>query len=281
MTENSAFSAPPPPPASSEIGIVTAFYDLGRGDWSAENGHPAHLLRTTDTYFERFSVLAALDNELVVYTSPDLVERVWAMRRGKEDRTVVVPYPIADAFAERRTVVKRIQSSPEFKALINPTQICNPEYWSVDYIIVTNLKTLFTAHAVQNNLVHTPLVAWVDFGLARNRNALQGKTRWEYPFAPDKAHLFFFSPYNNELSIPQVTANNVAYVHGGLIVAPRALWPRIAGLAGQSIGLLTQHNLVDDDQTVMLMVYLAQKDLFEIHLIGENDWGRMLDIYHV
>ncbi|MGP9692794.1 WlaTC/HtrL family glycosyltransferase, partial [Psychrobacter sp. AOP30-A2-5] len=32
------------------ITIVTAYFDIGRGDWSTEKGHPSHLLRDNQTY---------------------------------------------------------------------------------------------------------------------------------------------------------------------------------------------------------------------------------------
>ena len=268
-------------PSSLELGIVTAFFDIGRSNWTTDQNHPAHLARTTDIYFDRFEAMAALDNELVVYTSPDLAERVREMRRGKEDRTTIVPYDLTNAFPERRAAIRRIQTDPAFIAQINPSQIGNPEYWSVDYILVTNLKTFFTAHAVTKNLLRAPMVAWLDFGLFRNKDALQGKTKWEYPFTSDKAHLLSFSPYNNEFSIPQIVAHNIAYIAGGLIAAPQSLWPQIAELATGAIQMLNQHHLVDDDQTIMLLAYLQKREMFELHQIGPNDWERIMDLLHV
>lgn len=268
-------------PSLPELGIVTAFFDIGRGDWAANPDTPDHLRRSTKLYFERFAAMAALDNALVVYTSADLVARVQQMRAGKEDRTVVIAYDFAGAFPERRAEIERIQKDPAFIDSIHPTQCRNPEYWSVDYILVTNLKSFFVAHAVQNQLIRTPLVAWADFGLFRNPQALGGKTRWEYPFTPDKAHLLCFSKYNNEFSIPQIVTHNIAYIVGGLIVAPPHLWPRIAQLAAIGIQTLAQHKMVDDDQTVMLLAYLQQPDLFEQHLVGPNDWERIMDIFHI
>ena len=45
----------------NNISIVTAFFDIGRGNWTPEKGLPDYLYRTTDTYFERFGYLAQLD----------------------------------------------------------------------------------------------------------------------------------------------------------------------------------------------------------------------------
>src|SRR5207248_4915545 len=55
-------SAPPIPAGSSrDVSIVTAFFDIGRGDWSGEvNGAtiPDWQKRSTDTYLTRFDNLA-------------------------------------------------------------------------------------------------------------------------------------------------------------------------------------------------------------------------------
>ena len=73
----------------NEISIVTAFFDIGRGDWTPEKGLPHYLQRTNDTYFERFANMASLDNTIVVYTSEDLAEKVWEIRKDRTDKTVV------------------------------------------------------------------------------------------------------------------------------------------------------------------------------------------------
>ena len=58
------------------ISIVTAFFDIGRGDWTPDKGLPHYLHRTTDTYVERFGHLATLENEITIFTSEDLIPRV-------------------------------------------------------------------------------------------------------------------------------------------------------------------------------------------------------------
>ena len=58
----------------NDISIVTAFFDIGRGDWTPDKGLPHYLQRTTKTYLERFGYLAKLKNKMVIYTSEDLVD---------------------------------------------------------------------------------------------------------------------------------------------------------------------------------------------------------------
>ena len=62
------------------ITIVTAFFDIGRGNIPKNQGYPGYLTRTTKTYFKYFSNLAKLNNEMVIFTSPDLKERILKLR---------------------------------------------------------------------------------------------------------------------------------------------------------------------------------------------------------
>ena len=60
----------------NEITIVTAFFDIGRSDWTPERGLPHYLHRTTDTYLQRFGYMAELDNPMVIYTSKEFVDEI-------------------------------------------------------------------------------------------------------------------------------------------------------------------------------------------------------------
>ena len=123
----------------SNITIVTAFFDIGRNDWTVDKGYPHYLQRSVDTYVERFSRLAKLDNELIVYTSPDLVDKIAEACNGRPKVKIVAFEPKIE-FKAMRDAIETIQQSDEFKKLIHPSQIKNPEYWNPDYVLVTNLK---------------------------------------------------------------------------------------------------------------------------------------------
>ena len=55
----------------SKISIVTAFYDIGRGDWSTsteKNGGPLphYLQRSVDKYIDHFTRMCEIDTEIIV-----------------------------------------------------------------------------------------------------------------------------------------------------------------------------------------------------------------------
>ena len=255
----------------NEITIVTAFFDIGRGDWTPQKGLPHYLQRTTDTYFDRFANMAKLDNTIIVYTSEDLADKVWDIRKEKEDKTVVCIVDFEKEFDEYRSSIRKIQNNPEYLAKINPSQIKNPEYWSADYVLVNLLKSHFVNHAIGSGTAYTDLVAWLDFGYCREPSTLNDVTLWQYPFNKEKIHLFNIKEYAGT-SLTDIIANNDVHVTGPMIVASQKMWPKLEELVDKSFRELIKNDLIDDDQTLLLMSYLQQPESFELHPISPNDW---------
>jgi protein YibB len=254
----------------SDITIVTAFFDIGRGDWTADKGFPHYLQRTTDTYFERFANMAKLDNDMVIFTSPDLVERVEALRVGKP--TKVIAKDFSSLGPKLREEIVRIQSLEKYKDMINPSQVKNPEYWNANYVLVNLLKSSFITFAIQAGIINTDLVAWLDFGYCREESTLNGVTHWQYPFDENKIHVFNIKNYVEGTYINDIIANNDVHITGPHIVAHKKLWPKLETMVMAHTKQLFDNDLIDDDQTLLLMSTLSNPDLFELHPVSANDW---------
>jgi protein YibB len=254
----------------NDITIVTAFFDIGRGDWSPDKGLPGYLQRTTDTYMERFGHLAKLDNQIIIYTTEDQVDRIAELRKGKEDKTKIISIPFKDMFPVYREKIERIQKDEDYLKQINPNQIRNPEYWSVDYVLVNLLKSHFVNDAIDNGYVDNDMVSWIDFGYCRTIETLNGSTSWSYPFNPEKIHFFDYRDYQGQ-PIQYIIANNIVHMLGAKIVASKSKWETLQELIFGAFNNLTMANLVDDDQTLMLLAYLYNPEIFELHRIDESD----------
>ena len=254
----------------NDITIVTAFFDIGRGDWTPDKGLPHYLQRTTKTYMDRFAFMAKLENPMVVYTSKEFVDDVKFLRQDRP--TDILTIDFKESFKELKEAVTKVQQDPEYQSKINPTQVRNPEYWNADYVVVNALKSSFVTKAIQNQFVKTDLVAWLDFGYCRDKDTLNGVTKWQYPFDKDKIHLFNIKDFVPETFIVDVIANNDVHMTGPCIVAGREMWPILESLVYHSTTELLKNNLIDDDQTLLLMSYLSKPELFELHKVSENDW---------
>jgi len=254
----------------NEITIVTAFFDIGRGDWTPDKGLPHYLQRTTQTYMDRFAIMAKLENPMVVYTSTEFAEQVRTLREGRPTNILTIDFK--ESFKELKESVTKVQKSPEYQAKINPTQVRNPEYWNCDYVVVNALKSSFVTRAVDSQLVKTDLVAWLDFGYCRDESTLNGVKTWQYPFNKEKIHLFNIKDFVPKTFIQDIIANNDVHITGPCIVAGKDLWHTLEALVHHSTTELIKHNLIDDDQTLLLMSYLSKPELFELHKVSEQDW---------
>jgi len=249
----------------NNITIVTAFFDIGRGDWTPEKGHPHYLQRTTEIYLQRFAYMAKLENEMIIYTSKDLAPKIEELREGR--KTQIFTLDFSNSFQELKEKVSSVQKNPEYQAKINPSQIKNPEYWNTDYVVVNLLKTSFVNQSLP--LANNEMVAWVDFGYCREPITT---TKWQYNFAKDKIHFFNIKDWKEGTYIQDVIANNDVHITGPMMVASKELWPKLQHLINQGINELINNNLIDDDQTLMLMAYLYSPELFELHPVPSNDW---------
>jgi len=251
------------------ITIVTAFYDIGRGDWTPDKGLPHYLQRSTDTYIERFTHLTKLNNEIVVVTTPDIGERLKQIRSDIK----IIEF---DPFTKFGTVMSKIigiQELVSFKQLIHPSQIKNPEYWSHKYVLVNLLKSHFVNLAINSGLVSNDTVAWLDFGYCRSEETLGGHKEWSYDFDPTKIHLFAYKDLDPKNNLPRIIATNDVHILGAKIVANKALWPSMESMMFGAFDLLYSNNLTDDDQTLMLMCATNQPDAFVQHRIPDHQLG--------
>jgi protein YibB len=257
----------------SDITLVTAFFDIGRGEWKQsvqKNGGPLphYLERSADVYIERFTHLTKLDNDIVVFTSPDLVARLQEIADECKARVKVVSVDL-NTFAERRAQIETIQTSPDFVQKINPYQCRNPEYWNPDYVLVTSLKAHFVAEAVREELVSTDTVAWIDFGYCRSEDALGGAEKWSYDFDLEKIHLWNFqAPTTYADDILNAVQHNHVIIHGAMVVAHKGYWAALAATMSASLDSLIGNNLVDDDQGLWLMSYYGNPEVFELHKLA-------------
>lgn len=171
---------------NKSITIVTAFFDIGRGNWKKRNNSSEKFDRANETYFSYFKRLAKLENNVIIFTSPDLKEKILSLRDGKP--THIITLDIHKKFKFILKKISNIQNSTLFKELIDPSLINNPEYWSKEYVLVTNLKVFFVKKAIEMQLIDSELVAWIDFGYIRNNKTLYGVSDWYHPFSKDKVH---------------------------------------------------------------------------------------------
>lgn len=262
-----------------DITIVTAFFDIGRGDISADD-YPDFLKRTADTYFEYFANLATLENDMVIFTSQNFVEKIKQLRQGKP--TKIIAFNFHNKLKLIRNKIANIQQSQQFIERIRPDLRNNIEYWSADYVLVTNLKTYFVNKAIADGLVQTNLVAWVDFGYVRSIDTLNDIKKWRYDFNNDKINFFSITkkalPTNHAQVLSCIFENKV-YIIGGATVANQQTWQQFLPLLYRNQKSLLNQNIVDDDQGLYMMCLFQNPSLFKLHYLGKKQWFALFRKY--
>ena len=101
---------------------------------------------------------------------------------------------------------------------------------------------------------------------------LNGVKKWQYPFNKDKIHFFNIKDFQEGTTIESIISNNDVHITGPCIVGGVEVWPILEQLVSHSINELITHNLIDDDQTLLLMSYLLRPEYFELHPVSPEDW---------
>lgn len=264
----------------STITIVTAFFDIGRGHWTAEKGYSPHLKRGTEDYLTYFRNLAQLDNNMVIFTSGEMKPTIEEIRQGKP--TTVIAVDINKKFAHLKKRIAAIQADENFRSRLETRQLKNPEYWSADYVLVCNLKAWFVNQAIRLKLVQSELIAWIDFGYCRQPDTLNGIMQWHYPFDQNKMHFFTIRRCLRVKKLDDVfnyMIDNRVFVIGGAVIGTKQKWQIFYQLVCQCQKLTLNNNIVDDDQGIFLMCYHFRPDLIKLNYLGKSRWFDLFKRY--
>lgn len=254
---------------NNTVTIVTAFVDIGRDKWEGvKNGHPIppYIKRDKDTYFKRFERLAKLKNPIVVFAQSKDFDRLKSIR---EDLTLVAIDTVFEDHDYLLSKIKQVQTDPTFISFVtNPSA---PEYWSAEYVAINLMKSFFVTYAIEQNLSGASQWAWIDFGYVRDDTYCPEGMEWKFN-SDGKVNLFVINPFLFAKPIFDVVRTGEVFVQGCHIVAPRNQWVNLKNLVIQNLTNLFNVGLIDDDQTLLLMSYRMNPDLFNINKVDQRDW---------
>lgn len=264
------------------ITIVTAFFDIGRGNLpkTMHGRHiPGYQNRTVDDYFSFFANLAKIENDMIIYTTPNLKDRILELRQNRTTKVVCFDSYLPTEFEEAKEKIKTIMESSEYYSKVhNPHLI---EYWNPDYVLVNIFKSYYVSHAIENLLVDTDLTAWIDFGYCRSNNTIPSCNIWRYNFDKDKIHFFNIREIDRHRSIDSIIYTGDVYIMGCHIVAGTTQWDYLKTSMIRNLNKLLDDKLIDDDQTLLLMSYLDNTDKFTITHVDPIDWFIMFKRFNL
>lgn len=262
----------------SKITIVTAYYDVGRSEWTQDKGFPSYLQRDNDAYLNNFKIMCELENDIILYTSSDLAPGIRSAVEDLPANVTVVEYDLFSEFRKLNNKIKAIQHSPRYRSWVSPHQIHNPEYWCSEYVLINIMKIMFMNKAIEAGLVQTDLVSWVDYGYCRSKDVLCGAKSWGGDIDKDKVYLVSIKDIKPAPNIVEnAIINNDVSITGGTILTSKNLCPKLLEQFNTSLDSMLEANVIDDDQSILLLTYLRNPSMFEIIKADNTNWFVIFD----
>ena len=249
------------------ITLVTAFFPIGRGQW----GQSA---RTNDQYMYYFSRWAKLQNDLIVFTTPMLAERICSLRQTlspSSTRVIAIEDPrefdpdMLDLMEQTGKAYLPYAFYPE-KAEFN-----NALY---DYIMYCKFSCLERAAT----LASTERLAWIDFGFDHGGTFYQDESffesTWSYSGFKKPVSLFSLSELDDR-PISQLLQTSDTYIQGDCFTCKTSFASQLKQDATQQYLHILNCGYIDDDQVVLLMCLRNDPEHYEAL---PSDWfSQLLD----
>lgn len=139
--------------------LVTAFLDIGRGEWQA-------FRRSIQQYIGNFLPYLCMKHELIVFMDEKYSVPLEELCRNRPNIKI---YSINRTWMEKHIVAYRqllreteIMNSDEFKRKI-AHRIHHPECSQPEYNIMQHAKIDFVCHVIEEKLSSAEYYAWTDF----------------------------------------------------------------------------------------------------------------------
>lgn len=262
---------------SNTVTIVTAFVDIGRGEWTGYKNNeliPHYIQRDTNTYLQRFERLTKLKNHIIVFTESKFVERI---REMGGNVTIIGIDKVFEDHKHLVDAISNVQQDPSFIRFVENKS--SPERWSAEYVTINLMKSFFVNYAVENDDKPTDAYAWIDFGYVRDDTVCPPGMEWKFT-TKNKINLFTINPFTHSKPIFEIVKTGEVFIQGCHIVAPAHKWAYLKQLVSNSLTTLLNVGLIDDDQTLLLMSYRTNPSEFILNPVDKENWFVIFEKFH-
>ena len=140
------------------ITYVTALFDIDR-----ENKGDG---RSIEMYLDWMRETCKMNVCMVIFTQPNLLQRIRKLRAGQEQKTIIYPQTLAEIpYAHYRQRTIEIIHSSDYQSKIKAPE--RVECKLPDYSLVIHSKFEWLKRVAEENPFKTPCFAWCDAGLSR------------------------------------------------------------------------------------------------------------------
>lgn len=261
---------------SDDVTIVTAFYDIGRGDIKGAE-------RDYNKYIEYFSFWAGLKNTLIIYTSDEFKDKILSIRKnlGLENKTTLIIKELEsfdkEALQKMREILAKYNQS---KGRKNPLNI---ECVSADYDYIMYCKPFFVCDAIERGLT-SHNVLWLDFGFNHGGEFFTNKNEFnftlklqDYASFDEKCVNFFALKDKEEAHLAEIYYSMETFLIGGIIYGKCRTWHQFRQNLSEALRAFLSFQIIDDDQ--ILFLWCARNYPRNYHIIKTPDWFDSLSFF--
>lgn len=250
--------------------IVTAFFHVGREAWKGFE-------RPVDYYLERAIRVFSLDDYMVIYIQPELVDFVKAHRAKHENKTKIIPFTVEQLhYYKYKNEIEKIMQDPEFrKGLVTPDR---PEVAQPIYDVIMWSKISLVTRTIEENPFHTSHFVWLDFGISPRVLKDDMINKPLLAQIPDKIKLLCMRyPSPAELDIHKFFKSHTNRFAGTMVTGSAENFKIFQQYLDEEIRYCLSQNAVDNDQSLFCLVFLKHPELFELYY---GYWGELISNYY-
>ena len=245
-------------PLKQDILFVTAFKNIHRDQWKVH-------ARSVEEYLNNFMILTKLPYTLVVYVEPEIKKQIPLL-----PNVIVRDFDEVDTFYDKYLERdKQIMKSEAYQSMVPERRKIHPEHLYSDYNFINHSKINFVSHA-KHLYPHYAFYSWVDFGFSGVLKNIPCPIR--VSSLPKKV---IYQTMNTPISISEeeMLASEDVYFAGSAFIVHHSLVDPFEKKYEQKIKEWQTRGITDDDQNLVLQIYLDDPSFF--HTVYHKNW-RML-----
>ena len=248
--------------------IVSAYQNLRRQNWSDEYHLPTWLDRSEDDYHHYFNNLCQLENQICVFS--DNLKTIDIC--NNKSNICVLPLHTSPITTPSKEQINAVQVSKRYREIIHDQHINDPECKIPGYVSITNRKINFIKTAFEKYGKDSDYV-WIDYGYFRSENNIPSELKFS-SFSDDKIKLFNLQSARKFDLVKAITRGTV-FISGCMIYIPGNLVEYAYQEWEAAKNYLYEAQIVDDDQTLLLVMYLRNSKLY--HLTKMPNWNSVFE----
>lgn len=242
--------------------VVTALLDIGRGQWSSQS-------RSYNTYLTYMHRVLRLDVNMVIFIDSKGRPFVDWMRRGRENRTLVIETNIKDLPYYR--YLKRIQNIMDSDAYQQDNELVRKglcEARVPEYDILQWSKLYFLHEVISRNPYLNRFFIWMDGGYGKGEDIHPSDGIWVpvnlFRNEGKVTLLERESVENYRQDAARLHKMSINVLVGGFIAGDIKALERLYVLQKNLIADWLENGIVDDDQTLYMHLFYRYPEYFNL-----------------